>query len=134
MVQDFTKVGMPSEQAQASDPLTAAVRSGIPTHSDQSGVGLAVGKFTGAVPMGIDAPTKRLRKAIGGAWELLALLKFGFGALLFLFVGVVCCYFGVRPRFELSLFAIGIGSLVLSALSARWALHVLRNLRAIAKA
>lgn len=121
-------------QAELSDPLTEAVRTGIPRQSGKSGLELAAAKLTGAIPMGIDAPTKGLRKAIGGGWELLALLKYGFGALFFLVIGIAGCYFGVRETFDVKVVGFGIGSLALSILLARWALHAARNLRAIAKA
>jgi hypothetical protein len=84
--------------------------------------------------MGIDAPTTGLRKAIGGGWELLAVLKYGFCALVFLLPGIACSYFGAREKFELKVFGFGLGSLALAALFARWALQAARNLRSIAKA
>ena len=134
MVQDFTKVGIQPKHTEASDPLTETVRAGIQPQSGLSGMKLAAEKLTGAVPMGIDAPTKGLRKAIGGGWELLAVLKYSFGAVVFLIFGVACCYFGARDKFELEVFSFGVGSLALAALFARWALRAARNLRSIAKA
>jgi hypothetical protein len=134
MGQDFSKVEIQPEPAEPSDPLTEAVRTGIPPQSGLSGLKLGVEKLTGAVPMGIDAPTKGLRKAIGGGWELLSVLKHGFCALFFLLLGVACCYFGVKDKFEIEVLALGVASLVLAAVLGRLALQAARNLGSIAKA
>ena len=134
MVQDFTKIGIQPKHKEASDPLTEIVRTGVHPQSGLSGLRRAAEKFTGAVPMGIEAPTKGLRKAIGGGWELLAVLKYSFGAVVFLIFGVACCYFGARDKFELEVFSFGVGSLALAVLLAHWALRAARNLRSIAKA
>jgi hypothetical protein len=134
MVRDFTKVGIQPKPAEPSDPLTEAVRAGVPSQSGVAGLKLGVEKLTGAQPMGIDAPTKGLRKIIGGGSELLAVLEYGFGAIFFLLLGVACCYLGIRERFDLYVFGIGVGSLALGALLARRTLHAVRNLRSIAKA
>jgi hypothetical protein len=131
MAQDFTKIGIQPEQAEASDPLTEAIRHGT---SQQPGLGMAVQKLTGEVPMGSDAPTKGLRKGIAGAAELYAVLKYGFGTAVFLLFGCAFTYVGVAPAFAPKLLAFGIGSLALSALFARWTLHAARNLRLIARA
>ena len=135
MVQDFTKVGIQPKHTEASNPLTETVRAGgIQPQSGLSGLELAAEKLTGAVPMGIEAPTKGLRKAIGGGWELLAVMEYSFGAVVFLIFGVACCYFGAKDKFELEVFSFGVGSLALAALFARWALRAAKNLRSIAKA
>jgi len=134
MVQDFTKVGIQPKHTETSNPPTEIVRAGIQPQSGLSGMRLDSEKFTGAVPMGTEAPTKGLRKAIGGGWELLAVMEYGFGAVVFLIFGVTCCYFGARDKFELEVFSFGVSSLALAALFARWALRAARNLRSIAKA
>jgi hypothetical protein len=131
MVQDYTKIGIQPEPAEEPDPLTELIRAGS---SQQPGLGMAVKKLTGEVPMGADAPSKGLRKGITGAWELLSVVKYGFGTVFFLLFGGVFTYFGVVPAFAPTLFAFGIGGLALSALSARWTLHAARNLRSIARA
>lgn len=131
MVQDYTKIGIQPEQAEASDPLTEAVRAGT---SQKPGLGMIVKKLTGEIPMGIDAPTKGLRKGIAGASELLAVLRYGFGAAVFLLVGCVFMYAGVASGFAPKSFAFGIGNLALSALFGRWTLHAAKNLRSIARA
>lgn len=131
MVQDYTKIGIQPEQAEPSDPLTEAIRAGT---SQQPGLGMAIKKLTGEVPMGSDAPTKGLRKGIAGAWELLAVVKYGLGTVFFLLFGCLFTYFGVAPAFAPTFFALGIGGLALSALCARWTLHAARNLRSIARA
>lgn len=134
MVRDFTKIGLQRKPAEPPDPLTEAVRSGIPSQTGLAGLKLGVEKLTGAQPMGIDAPTKGLRKLIGGGSELLAVLEFGFAAVFFLLLGVACCYVGMRGGFDLNVFGFGLGSLAFGTFLARKALRAVRNLRSIAKA
>jgi hypothetical protein len=114
--------------------MTDAVREGITPRSGLGGLRLGVEKLAGAVPMGIDAPSKGMRKAIGGGWELLSVLRYGFLALVLLIIGVACCYLGARGPFEIEVLALGVGSLALAALFARWTLKAARNLRSIGKA
>jgi len=57
------------------DELTRAVREGVRPEGMKERLRLAADKLTGNVPMGIDAPNKSLRKTIGGAAELLHLIK-----------------------------------------------------------
>ncbi len=132
MVQDFTKVGIPQEPEER-DPLTDVVRSGIKPPMGREGLRLGIQKLTGTVPLGVDAPTKGLRKFIGGGWELLSFLKFGFLAVVFLVVGVAFCYFGAEGQ-HFGLKMVGLASLALCAVLARFAFHAARNLRSIAKA
>lgn len=134
MVQDYTKIGIQPEQPEQPDepdPLTEQVRAGT---SEQPGAGLAIKKLTGAVPLGIDAPTKGLRKGISGAWELLGVLKYGVGAAFFLLMGDASLYAGVAGGFAPKLVAFGVGCLALSALLARGTLQAAKNLRSIARA
>ena len=134
MVQDFTKVGMHNEQPETPDPLRDAVRIGVKRQTGWAGLRVGIDKLTGATHKGIDAPNKTLRKAIGGGWELLYVLKYGFGALLFLLMGLLFFYGGVANPFKFDLLGYGLGSLVLAALFAHWALRAAKNLRSIAKA
>jgi hypothetical protein len=132
VVQDFTKVG--AQPPIPEESLTESVRTGMGRRHGLSALGLAVDKLTGATPMGIDAPTKGLRKAIGGAAELLWVLKHGFGALIFFFVGLGSCYLGLRQGIDFKLFGFGVASLALSAPFARWSIVAAKRLRSISKA
>lgn len=113
MVQDYTKIGIQPKQLEASDPLTEAVRDGA---------------------MGIDDPTKGLRKGISAAWELLDVLKYGLAAAVCLLFGCAFTYTGLARGLAPQLLALGIGSLALSALFARWTLHAARILRSVLRA
>ena len=132
MVQDFTKVGTPLKPEEW-DPLTDVVRNGIQPPRGWEGLRLGFQKLTGSVPLGVDAPTKGLRKFIGGGWELLSLLKFGFLAIVCLVVGIAFCYFGAEGQ-HLGMKIFGLVCLALFAVFARWTFHAARNLRSITKA
>ena len=134
MVRDFRKIGLQAKPAERRDPLTEAIRTGLPSPSGPAGAKLAVDKLAGTQPMGIDAPTKGLRKLIAGGSELHSVLEYGFGAVFFLLLGVACCYLALSERFDLNIFGFGIGSLALGAFLLRSALRALRNLRSISRA
>jgi hypothetical protein len=133
MTVDFTKDMQPSEEGP-EDSLTQAVRHGIAPRSGLAGLGLALDKLTGHVPLGIDAPTKAGRKVIAGSWALLGVLKYGALGLFFLLVGIGFCFTGMHGRIDFKLLGFGLGGLLLGAVSTRWAIHAARNLRSIARA
>ncbi|MET0855701.1 MAG: hypothetical protein ABWY27_03025 [Telluria sp.] len=133
-MQDFTKVGIQPEQAETPDSLTEAIRAGLPPGSARSGWEIGVKKLTGEIPMGMDAPTKGLRKFTAGASELLVVLRCGFGTLAFLLSGGFCSYTGLSKGFDFKWLAFAMGSLVMAGLFARGTLHAVRNLRSILKA
>lgn len=73
-------------QAEAAD-YAAMVRSGIVRDDPRGRLSLAVKQLAGEVPLGVDAPTRGLRKAIGGGGELLVVLRDGLLGLVFAVLG-----------------------------------------------
>lgn len=132
MVQDFTQAGI--QPTEPPNPLTGAVRTGLPVATGWAGVARGIDKLIGAVPPGIDAPTLALRQTIAGGWALLAVLKHGLGAFVFGLLGLGCVYLRLRGHGDVVLLGVGLASLALAALLARWAWQALRALRAIGKA
>lgn len=133
---DSASIGILNDQPVALeplDPLTQAVRAGLP-RSGLSAAQLAIGKLTGEVPVGIDAPTLKTRKLLMGGWALLAALRWAVLGLILIFVGAVCCYLGLHEGFDLRFFGFGISSLALAAVFARWAMHSARELRYVVRA
>jgi hypothetical protein len=133
MTQDFTKVGIQPE-LPPGDALTETIRHGLPPASGKAGLARAWGKLTGDVPPGADAPTKPMRKFIAGSSALLHVLKFGFGALVALIIGLMFCYVSIADAFSAQRLAIGIGGLAAACLLGRWSWQAARELRSIAKA
>lgn len=116
------------------DELARAVREGVRPEGMKERLKLAADKLAGNAPMGIDAPSKTLRKTIGGAAELLHLLKYGFlGVFLFL-AGGAFLYVGVSGEFNLTTLVLGVGLLLLGIWGLRSAYRAGRNLRSISKA
>lgn len=132
MTQDFTKVGLRADEPV--EPLTEAVRTGLPPVAGWAGVERGFDKLTGATPPGIDAPSKAQRKAISGSWALLRLFRHSFFALFFGLLGLAWCYAGMRGPVDYTVLGSGLASLILAAPFVRWALQGLQDLRAIAKA
>jgi len=133
MTQDFTKVGIQPELPPGDD-LTETIRHGLPRATGKAGLARAWGKLTGEVPPGADAPTKPLRKFIAGSWALLYVLKYGFGAVVALMVGLMFCYVSITDGFSAQRFAIGIGGFAAAFIMGRWSWHAARELRSISKA
>jgi len=133
MTQDFTKVGIQPE-LPPGDGLTEVIRHGVPPASGKAGMARAWGKLTGDIPAGADAPTKSLRKFIAGSSALLHVLKFGFGAIVALIIGLMFCYVSIVDEFSAQRCAIGIGGLAAALIMGRWAWQAARELRSISKA
>jgi len=133
MTQDFTKVGIQPE-LPPGDGLTETIRHGLPRATGKAGLARAWGKLTGDIPPGADAPTKPLRKFIAGSWALLYVLKYGFGAVVALMVGLMFCYVSIADEFSAQRLAIGIGGLAGAFIMGRWSWHAARELRSISKA
>ena len=133
-MRDFTKGGVHETSEQEPDPVTEAIRSGVERKTGIEGLKLGLAKLSGDVPMGVDAPTKGLRKTIGGGWELLHLLKYGFLSAFLLLAGGLFLWAGTHEKIDLKLLGVAAILLVLGLISGRWAVRAGRNLRAITKA
>ena len=116
------------------DELTRAVREGVRPEGKKERLKLAADKLAGNVPMGIDAPNKTLRKTIGGAGELLHLLKYGFMGLILFLAGAAFLYVGVSGELNLTTLTLGVALLLLGIWGLRSAYRAGRNLRSISKA
>ena len=134
MVQDFTKIGLQHEASDETTELTHVVRQGVQRRTGLAGISLALDKLRGKVPLGADASSKAMRKTLAGASELLALLKHGLAAAIFLVLGAAVVYVAVKDSAGLVLLGTGLGCLAIGALTAKWAAEALKNLRAITKA
>lgn len=133
MTQDFTKVGI-QPKLPPGDHLTETIRHGLPPASGKAGLARAWGKLTGEIPPGADAPTKPLRKFIAGGWALLYVLRYAFGAVVALLVGLMFCYVSIADEFSAQRLAIGIGGLAASFLMGRSSWRAARELKSISKA
>ena len=121
-------------RSSEGDELTRAVREGVRPEGMKERLRLAADKLTGNVPMGIDAPNKSLRKTIGGAAELLHLIKYGFLGLFMSLAGAMFLYVGVSGELNLTILALGAGMLLLGIWGLKSAYRAGRNLRSISKA
>jgi hypothetical protein len=116
------------------DELTQAVREGVRPEGMKEKLKLAADKLVGNAPMGIDAPNKTLRKTIGGAAELLHLLKYGLMGLFLFLAGAVFLYVGLSGELNLTTLAVGAALLLLGIWGLRAAYRAGRNLRSISRA
>ena len=114
--------------------LTQAIRDGVSANTLREGVAMAAGKLSGRIPLGADAPTKALRKVIGGGGELLELLRSGFFGILALLLGPLFLWVGFSGVVQWSLIGLGFGCLIVAAVLLRSAARAFRNLRTITRA
>lgn len=121
----------PEGEAQA---LTEAVRHGVSTDSAAAGLRLAAVKLAGNVPLGVDAPTRGLRRLIGGGGELLNVVRSAFVGLAAAVLGAGFVWAGALAGPDWRL--LGLGALLIAASGwlLRGALRALRKLRAILRA
>lgn len=126
------------ESARPQSPdqahLTKMIREGVNANTLREGLAMAAGKLSGRIPMGADAPSKTMRKAIGGGGELLELLRSGFFGVLGLILGPLFIWVGVQGVVAWNLIGIGAGALLVALLCLRSAVRAFRNLRTISRA
>jgi hypothetical protein len=122
-----------SPQADAAD-YAAMVRRGIVRDDPLGRLSLAAKQLAGEVPLGVDAPTRGLRKAIGGGGELLAVLRDGFIGMIFTVLGPAFIWASWHDPIYWT--GVGIGAALLAA--GLWLLRMAwrsqRRLRAILRA
>ena len=114
-----------ADREPSDDALTRMVRDGVVAKTMREKLELAGAKLTGEVPLGVDAQSKAVRKALAGGAELLALIKYGFLGSFCLLIGIAMLWFGFQP---LNWQMLGIGA-VLTSLGA-WAIGAARRARA----
>jgi hypothetical protein len=124
----------PGTVAAEEQDLTQRVRHGVFADSVSGGLRLAAGKLAGNVPLGSDAPTKPLRKLIGGGGELLELLRYAALGLILALFGAMMLWVGLSDGPDWKMLGIGAALLGISVWPLRGARAALRNLRAIARA
>lgn len=94
----------------------------------------AMKKMSGELPLGVDAPTRGLRKFLGGAGELLVVLRDGFFGLLLVLLGPVFIWAGWGPPPSWITLAVGVGCLPPGLWLLRAAWRAQHRFRAILKA
>jgi len=120
--------------AAADDDLTRKVRHGVFADPGTEGLRLALDKIAGNVPLGVNAPTKGLRKLIGGGGELLEFLVSGVLGLMLLLFGIVFLWVGVGASPDWGVLGVGAVLVVIAVVALRSARAALHKLRAIARA
>jgi hypothetical protein len=124
----------PGTAAAEQETLTQRVRHGVFADSVSGGLRLAAGKLAGNVPLGINAPTKPLRKLIGGGSELLELLRYAALGLILALIGALLLWVSLSGEPDWKMLGIGAALLGISVWPLRGARTALRNLRAITRA
>lgn len=77
----------PGSLAAQDADFAALVRSGVVSDDPRGRLSIALKKLSGELPLGVDAPTRGLRKAISGGGEFLALVRDGVVGLVFAVLG-----------------------------------------------
>ena len=124
----------PATTEAEEQALTEQVRQGVFADSMSDGLKMAANKLTGHLPLGINAPTKGMRKLIGGSGALLALLMNAMFGILLGLVGLVCLWAGLQDKPDVKTAGLGAALIAISIWPLRSARAALRNLRAIARA
>ncbi|WP_291987643.1 hypothetical protein [Luteitalea sp.] len=127
---------LPAPGTPAADEadVTAMVRSGVVRDDPRGRLSLALQQLSGEVPLGVDAPTRRLRKVIGGGGELLAVVRAGLFGFVLIVLGSGFIWASLQS--PVSWMGLGLGAVMLGAgvwlLRAAW--RAQRRLRAIMRA
>ena len=100
---------MPLRQDPAlHEDIARQIREGRHPEDLKGRAQLAADKLRGRAPMGVDAPNKTTRKAIGGAAKLFVVLKYGFIGALFVILGGLFTWAGCYQHFDPKTFFIGL--------------------------
>lgn len=79
----------PGTRESEDADLAALVRDGVTSGHPRGRLAIALQQLRGEVPLGVTAPTRGLRKTIGGGGELLVALRNGFFGMVFALLGPV---------------------------------------------
>jgi hypothetical protein len=124
----------PDVEASHEEELTRMVREGVRPEDVKGRMGLMRDKLVGDAPLGVDAPTVGMRKAIGGAGSLFVVIKNGFFGALLVLLGGLFCWAGSSGHFDAKSFGIGVGGLLLGMFSLSRAIKAWKALQAIRRA
>lgn len=125
---------LPEVEKRHEDQVTRMVREGVRPEDVKGRMVLARDKFMGNAPLGVDAPTVGMRKAIGGAGSLLVVIKNGLFGSLLVIMGGLFCWAGASGTFDWKAFGIGVGGLLLGTFSISRAIKAWKVLQAIRRA
>jgi hypothetical protein len=123
-----------SPRLRAEHELTRRIREGVRPAGFRERLALAFDKWTGAMPLGVDAPNRTARKWIAGSAELLELLRAGMLGALASALGVLLLALTMIGDRDLFLLGVGGGLLAVGVWCLRLARRAYRNLRAITQA
>ena len=121
------------DPAQHED-IARQIREGRHPEDFRGRAQLAADKLRGRAPMGVDAPNKTARKAIGGGAKLFVVLKYGFIGILFVILGGLFTWAGCYQTFEPKTFFIGLAIVVVGLLALWRAFRAWQILKTIARA
>jgi hypothetical protein len=116
------------------DDVTRLIQEGRNPETMGERMQLAADKMRGKVPLGVDAPNKSVRKAIGGAGSLFIVLKNEFIGVLCVLLGGLFVWAGSNGQFDFRSVAIGVGGLLLGAYCLLRAWRAWQVLKAISRA
>lgn len=119
---------------ESEDALTRMVREGVHPTNTRERLEVMGAKLTGHAPLGVTAKDIRVRKALAGSGELLALIRNGLLGGLFFLLGLACLLLGVIGGLSALLLGMGAVSTVLGFVLLRSATRAWRNLKAISRA
>jgi hypothetical protein len=125
---------MDQQQQSHLDEVTRLIQEGRRPEDLKGRAQLAADKFRGKVPLGVDAPNKTARKAIGGAGSLLKVLKYGFFGLLGVFLGPLFIWAGTSGQTDMKVIATGVAVLAVGMFALTRAWNAWQMLRAISRA
>ncbi len=111
------------------DEVTRLIQEGRRPEDLKGRAHLAADKLRGRVPLGVDAPNKTVRKAIGGAGSLLTVVKYGIFGLLLVLFGLLFLWAGSQGHPDVKVIATGVAVLAVGifALTRAWrAWHILK--------
>ena len=119
---------------QQDGELARLVREGVRPDGFKDRMVLAKDKLVGNVPMGVDASNKTMRKAIGGGYEFLALVKYGFFGAMAVLLGALFLWAGFASGFSYQSAGLGAILLAVGVWMLKLAGQAWRNVRTISKA
>jgi hypothetical protein len=116
------------------DDVTRLIREGRRPEDLKGRMQLAVDKLSGDAPLGVDAPNKTVRKALGGGGSLLAVLNLGIVGVLALVFAALFIWGAFMGRFDVKMLGYGAIALAVAALCLRKAWRTWRTFKAIVRA